>query len=204
MQTNINKIRREVIRTYKSVDARLKHVKKACSAGCAHCCHQNIPVHAAEEFAITKYVDNEFSSIQKIELIERLKNWFQFMNENTPNISALSEEDVRVFGGKLIQQKVACPFLSENKCSIYQVRPITCRTFYVADSPEKCEKNPGRLGEPNGYKNQVNGIKEIARAADFAQLRLLPYAVAEHFGVMNEIKRGIASEIALSLVGKHA
>jgi len=204
LQTNINKVRREVIRIYKSVDLRLKHVSKVCSIGCSHCCHQNIPVHAAEEFAITEYVDQEFSVRQKSELIDRLRNWFRFMNANTPDVSVLSEEDVRIFGEKLILHKIPCPFLYENKCSIYKVRPITCRTFYVVDSPKICKENPGRLGESNGYKLQINGIKEIARAADFAQLRLLPYAVAEHFGVMNEIKRGITSNIVLSFTGKHA
>lgn len=204
MNTNINKVRREILRINKSVDARLKDAKKACSVGCAHCCHQNVPVHAAEEFTITDYVDRHFSQKERQELSGRLRNWFQFMNSHTPNVPALSENDIRRFNEELMAHKVPCPFLVDARCSIYPARPITCRTFYVAENQMGCEANPGRIGESNGYKHQMLGIKEIAIAADFAQLRLLPYSVAEHFGVMAEIKRGVASEVALSLVAQRA
>lgn len=204
METNINKVRREILRINKFVDARIKDAKKACLAGCAHCCHQNVPVHAAEEFTITDYVDREFSQSGKQELVARLRTWFRFMNSHTPNVPALSENDIRIFNDELMTHRVPCPFLVDAKCSIYPVRPTTCRTFYVAENPGNCEANLGRIGEPNGYKHQMLGIKEIAKAADFAQLRLLPYSVAEHFGVMGEIKRGVASEVALSLVAQRA
>jgi Fe-S-cluster containining protein len=201
---NINKVRREILRVYRSVDTRLKHAKKACSAGCAYCCHQNIPVHAAEEFTITAYVDEKFSLNEKLGLSARLREWFQFMNSHTPDVPVLSESDIHVFNEQLITHRVPCPFLLDAKCCIYPVRPITCRTFYVADKPEDCEANPRRIGEPRGYEHQMLGIKEAARAADAMQLRLLPYAVAQHFGVLGEIKKGVASVVVSSLVKRHA
>lgn len=200
MNTNINKVKNEILRINKFLDAALKREKKACSIGCSHCCHQNIPVHAAEEITITEYVDKEFTLIDIKALTSRLREWFRFVNAHTPNVPTLSQYDVRVFGEQIIKHRIPCPFLVDDKCSVYPVRPITCRSFYVAEDPGKCAVNPGRLGEANGYRKQMLGIKDIARVADIMQLRLLPYAVAEHFGVMNEIKKGIASEVAMSLV----
>lgn len=201
MESNINKVRRNVRRIYKDTDTSLKHVQSVCLSGCAHCCHQNIPVHAAEEHIITEFVDREFSEEQKDALSGRLHAWFSFMNENTPN-RYLSAKDILEFGAKLISQRVPCPFLIDNLCSIYPVRPITCRTFYVSDNPDKCARNPGRVGNEKGYEIKTAALNEIARVADYFQIRLLPYAVAEHLKVRKEVKRGISSEVVSTLMSK--
>ena len=201
MNTNFNKVRREVKRISKGINVRLKNIKTVCTPGCSHCCHQNIPIHAAEELTIMEYVDQNFSSTQRSDLSNRFRAWFAFMNDNTPNLPMLSKKDINEFGNKLIQYKIPCPFLNnEKKCSIYPVRPITCRTFYVKDAPEKCKQTLGRIGEMEGYDIQAMGIADIARAADFMQIRLLPYAVAESLGVQGEIKKAITSEVAFSLI----
>ncbi len=203
METNLNKVRREVVRIYKSTDVRLKNIEKSCLEGCSHCCNQNIPVHVSEELPIVDYIENEFSEPEKESLRERFRSWFKFMNENTPEASVLSEADVQVFNKKLASNRIPCPFLNDNLCSIYKVRPLACRTFYVTDSPDYCEQNPCRNGEPHGYKVQTDSFNDIARSADIMQLRLLPYAVAEKLGVMGEIKKGISAEVLMSLVRKN-
>jgi hypothetical protein len=35
-------------------------------------------------------------------------------------------------------QQIACPFLEEESCSIYEERPITCREYLVTSPPEHC------------------------------------------------------------------
>ena len=35
--------------------------------------------------------------------------------------------------------KSKCPFLSGNECSIYEIRPFQCRTFFTLDDPKHCE-----------------------------------------------------------------
>lgn len=33
-----------------------------------------------------------------------------------------------------------CPFLKDNLCSIYKYRPLICRTYHIATTPDNCEK----------------------------------------------------------------
>lgn len=52
----------------------------------------------------------------------------------------------------------ACPFLaSDGACSVYQVRPMVCRTFHALGEPENCK--PGRqqlqYGHPPTYGNDI-------------------------------------------------
>lgn len=48
MQTNFNKLAREVKRIYKETDVVMKSVKKICGKGCSYCCTQNIRVSYGE------------------------------------------------------------------------------------------------------------------------------------------------------------
>lgn len=43
--------------------------------------------------------------------------------------------------------KKACPFLKDNRCSIYKARPSTCRLYHVISDPEECniDVNPDGL-----------------------------------------------------------
>jgi len=61
------------------------------------------------------------------------------------------------------EHKTPCPFLINQQCSIYEFRPIVCRTYYVFSKPANCI--PGNqvycIGNPdNGYMNPY--IEEIA------------------------------------------
>lgn len=198
METNTNKVANEILQIFRSVDVRMKQVKKVCVEGCCHCCHQIIPVHIAEELPITRYVNKHFSTEQVDATKDRLKNWLLYFNTNTPAGRNLDGHDLKQFGQKHAEDRVPCPFLIESKCSIYQVRPLTCRTFSVNDSSALCEADPLRNGDAPGYIIQENAFREIRRASGFFQIRLLPYAIAEFFGVRRGLK-GIKSDAYLSL-----
>ncbi|WP_420042290.1 YkgJ family cysteine cluster protein [Bacillus cereus] len=42
--------------------------------------------------------------------------------------------------GEYSKNQVNCPFLIDNSCSIYAVRPVTCRTYFAYGNPERCKK----------------------------------------------------------------
>lgn len=112
--------------------------KASCSMSCSFCCHDKIYVSQDEGDYIKKVI-KEKNITPDADRINKQKR-------NNPNIK---------FADK------ACPLLSpENEqgqrlCSIYEDRPMICRTHNSTESPEFCdrEKYPGRF---------VNELKIVA------------------------------------------
>lgn len=91
-------------------------VPLACNAGCAACCQRpEVPISQLELLGIWWYV------VEKLPQEERAK-----LNE------------------KLIHHRKAsaCPFLTENHCSIYPLRPLACRFLHVFGTPCTAEEIP--------------------------------------------------------------
>ena len=58
--------------------------------------------------------------------------------------------------------KSPCPFLSENKCSIYKIRPFACRTLFTLDDPKYCVDGEEHiLYGSNGDVYTVDFYKEL-------------------------------------------
>jgi uncharacterized protein len=94
-----------------------------CKSGCAHCCYQSTVISSWEADRIASFAKRK---IADIEGYDPSKDSRQGLTERF--------------------QGIVCPFLSENKCSIYQVRPSMCRLhFSLAHDPAPCDirNNPG-------------------------------------------------------------
>jgi Fe-S-cluster containining protein len=77
-----------------------------CRAGCSGCCHHHLSVFAVEAEAVR-------------EAIVALPN----------QIRGVIEQQAReVIKREAACEPVACPLLVENRCSIYEARPLICRT----------------------------------------------------------------------------
>jgi len=83
--------------------------KSVCQQGCSRCCYVDLSVFEIEANAITNWFQN-LPSDQQAKLKEQWKkptlikeNFFQ-------------------------QNTSACPFLKEESCTIYEVRPLICRS----------------------------------------------------------------------------
>jgi hypothetical protein len=81
-----------------------KHL--VCQAGCSGCCHHHLSVFAVEADAVRKAVAALPGDVRTI-------------------IEAQARE---VTECEANGQPVACPLLVENRCSIYDSRPLICRT----------------------------------------------------------------------------
>lgn len=84
----------------------------ACKNGCSHCCHQAVAISTEEARNISEYTGYAFRAVD-----------MEFTNVN-----------VNKFKG------VACPFLHDDKCTIYPARPLACRLqFNISDDPSLCD-----------------------------------------------------------------
>ncbi len=71
----------------------------ACARGCGHCCHVSVPI---TEFEARYMAEN--LGIKPVELKQSIRHKLSEYGSHTP-----------------------CPFLANGECSIYEVRPLTCR-----------------------------------------------------------------------------
>jgi Fe-S-cluster containining protein len=90
-----------------------------CRRGCEHCCHRVISVTPPEVSAVTEYVADRFAPEQKRALTARLRT---YLDEVAPHQ-----------GRDLYHLRPRCPFLEGGFCSVYAVRPLSCRAQFSTD-----------------------------------------------------------------------
>lgn len=77
-----------------------------CRSGCSGCCHHHLSVFAVEAAAVREAVET---------LPEHVQAQLEQQARDVQTLEARGEP-------------VACPMLIEDRCSIYQSRPLICRT----------------------------------------------------------------------------
>ncbi|RYY76707.1 MAG: YkgJ family cysteine cluster protein [Gammaproteobacteria bacterium] len=119
-------------------------IKPACKAGCAYCCHYKVEVMAHEIFLIKDHLQQNWTATQ-------IKSLLKDAEENAKIIKTLTQEQHLV-------TNIKCPFLIENQCSIYSVRPFKCRNFHATDA-NACEKS---FNDPENLDIESNFVESIA------------------------------------------
>lgn len=90
----------------------------SCSKGCHFCCRQNVHVYKAEVAVIGEYCREIGIEIPKSYLKEQMRYGWR----------------------ELAKTEVGwCVFLKNGECSIYPVRPIACRNYFVISDPKLCD-----------------------------------------------------------------
>lgn len=122
----------------------------SCKAACAGCCRQPILISEAEAFNAADLIEampaERRNAVKQRfresrEHFEKLDwfNRFDAMSERSkagqdPN---LAREFVSLLS-EYIDQQVACPFLEDEFCSIYDDRPLVCREYLVTSPAANC------------------------------------------------------------------
>lgn len=98
----------------------------ACRAGCTWCCHFSVDVRAVEVFGILDFVERTFAADERVRVYAEIR-------ANSATLGNLDEFE-------RMRRNVKCPFLREGRCSIYPVRPQTCRNYH-ATSAVGCQQS---------------------------------------------------------------
>jgi Fe-S-cluster containining protein len=98
----------------------------ACRAGCTWCCHFTVDVRAVEVFSLLDFVDRSFTSEEKARVYAEVR-------ANSVAIRESSDEDRAT-------RNIKCPFLDGGRCTVYRVRPQTCRNYH-ATSAAGCQQS---------------------------------------------------------------
>jgi Fe-S-cluster containining protein len=164
---------------HKQIDEIIEQEKKCCTKGCSFCCYQQIEIVDIEKEVIIDFLNDKVDENTKEIIKENLNNWLDFFDENTPNNKVLNGQDVFVdFKNKIGKRGLKCPLLIDNLCSIYEMRPITCRIHYAEHSPEKCDENKTRDSARNGIGLRGHFIESIKSLGE-TSLESLPLAITK-------------------------
>lgn len=123
--------------------ARAPERPPACRAGCAHCCHQAVGVTPPEVFAIYDHL-RETRTPRDLEAV-------------LARVRAADDRTRGMPAAERISADLPCPFLRDERCSIYEVRPLSCRGTNSLDAAA-CERN---LRDPAAHAEFVAGRASV-------------------------------------------
>lgn len=98
-----------------------------CRNGCSGCCNLNVHCSFVEVLAIAEQLTTE----------QR-----QTVTNHATQLEALAEDcdDLKSFLRRSRQQMDNCPFIDDNgSCSIYPLRPLSCRALLSTKQPHYCQ-----------------------------------------------------------------
>ncbi|MEI6350174.1 MAG: YkgJ family cysteine cluster protein [Verrucomicrobiota bacterium] len=154
-------------------------VSLVCRAGCSLCCWLRVDVYAPEVFLIADTLRMELTPSELDELLGRLASHAELVTRLT-----VFEHATR---------NIACPLSRDGWCSVYAVRPHTCRRHHSQDLAA-CQftfDHPDDLEFPGAHSREL--FHEMTEAMG------LHAAVYEYFGFDNTIyELGSALEEALT------
>jgi Fe-S-cluster containining protein len=126
----------------------------SCRAGCGACCRQMVALNIFEAEALAAWIRALPESRQQ-ELAGRfhqalLKLSAAGIIDRIVNQDWLADEESTLqIALDYFHQRVPCPFLENESCSIHPIRPLICREYLVTSPAELCE-DPATL--------QVKGV----------------------------------------------
>lgn len=142
---------RELVPAFASVADRATalatlRTKVSCREGCAACCRQLVPLSPPEAFHVLAVVE---LSDRRDELTEKFESARERLDSSPLGraLDAAEISEARALEIALAYPRLHldCPFLVDERCSIYADRPATCRDYVVTTPAEHCTMpSPGR------------------------------------------------------------
>jgi Fe-S-cluster containining protein len=92
----------------------------ACKAGCFWCCYFTVEARPVEVIRILDFIEREMSETDRARVTSEIRT----------NAAALATMDEQA----KLHHNFKCPFLRFGRCSIYPVRPQTCRNYHATNA----------------------------------------------------------------------
>jgi Fe-S-cluster containining protein len=119
----------------------------SCRKGCGACCRQLVPVSALEARELARMID-QMPEPRRTVLRGRFAAARRRLEHDAPDLLAalrhaeeLSPPQIAALGHQYFRLGIACPFLEDESCSIYEHRPVDCRQYLVVSPPEHCAES---------------------------------------------------------------
>ena len=121
----------------------------SCRQGCTYCCYHYVAVSLAQGIVIVDYLYRNKALLKQF--LDNYETWckdgeaisdsidrirIQALQSSVPTDQIMA--DTRSLSKQYLDSHIACPFLADDKCSIYEVRPMSCSSHHSVSPPECC------------------------------------------------------------------
>lgn len=174
----------------------------SCKAGCGACCRQPVPLAEVEVYQLAELVE-AMPEPKKSEIKERFSasadhfrkiGWFDRVGRFSELARTEPEEtvaeEVKNAVHQYMDERIPCPFLEEESCTIHESRPIACREYLVTSPAENCyDPTAATVKKVDMIMEPSKILKHLGTTGSFANAGLLPLVraleladnVPEHF-----------------------
>ena len=138
-----------------------------CGPGCAACCRKLVPISAIEARHLRALVDALPDTRRAV--VEARFEAARARLEAAGLLSrldrdGLSGEEIVELSGPYVDLWLDCPFLEEERCTVYAKRPAACREYLVVSPPPSCfpdspEADVERVQLPRSVSNALAGLE---------------------------------------------
>jgi Fe-S-cluster containining protein len=119
----------------------------SCRKGCAACCRMLVPLSPPEAFALREYVEQLPADRRSLLLTrhsrtkDRLvrEGLWDRLNDVAEASRPVPDEELDPINQAYYALRIPCPYLENEMCSIYEVRPAACRELLVTSPAELCQ-----------------------------------------------------------------
>jgi len=136
-------------------DSIIEHVARAtaeaghpisCKAGCGACCRQLVPISIFEAEALADWI-RTLPEPTRQELAQRFHQTLLALSASgiLERLVSMGQEDWRADTEvnqqmciDYLYQRIPCPFLVDESCSIHPIRPLICREYLVTSPAANC------------------------------------------------------------------
>ncbi|HEY3059082.1 MAG TPA: YkgJ family cysteine cluster protein [Chloroflexota bacterium] len=116
----------------------------SCRKGCGACCRQVVPVSQPEARQIAALVaslpSERRSVIETRFAAARERLALTDLPRRMAHAEDLGDADRQALAVDYFRQGIACPFLEDESCSIYEDRPLVCREYLVTTPAANCAR----------------------------------------------------------------
>jgi len=133
-----------LIETLASKDERI-----TCQKGCTHCCFHYVTVSIAHGIVIVDYLYSNRALLKQF--LDNYEKWARkgfHISESLDRTRTQAQSSsmaidrvvsaTRPLSERYFEMNIQCPFLVDNKCLVYHLRPTICSGHYAVSSPNWC------------------------------------------------------------------
>ncbi|NWF71569.1 MAG: YkgJ family cysteine cluster protein [Nitrospirae bacterium] len=119
----------------------------SCRKGCAACCRMLVPLSVPEAFALRECVE-QLPADRRTLLLNRLsetkdrlkhEGLWERLTDVAEASSPVPDEELDPINRAYYALRIPCPYLDNELCSIYEIRPAACRELLVTSPAELCQ-----------------------------------------------------------------
>ena len=136
----------------------------SCTLGCSACCSERLQVSRQEADHIWKFMTHD----ERKAAIPKIKAWLE--KYNASNFGEAGEIDALEYRRAMI----ACPLLKENRCSVYEARPLSCRCHGAIGPRIACEDLNLRPRQVFAMAPELIGhqVQQMVRRLDLSSMEI--------------------------------